>query len=183
MSRLGRAGSERSAAAQPGLSLSRAGGAGDVLLTLASLSGSREPVWAAGAPKGPFEPTWESIRRHYRVPRWFRDGKFGIFLHWGLYAVPGKQSEWYIRHMYGTPEIVKWHAERFGPRYADFYGPPRQGFPDQKFGDDWVARNTELIDKYRPDMLWFDAGLKVKLPAEKPCEHAFALKSSGLRLK
>jgi alpha-L-fucosidase len=235
-------------------------------LILASLSGSREPVWAAGAPKGPFEPTWESIQRHYRVPRWFRDGKFGIFLHWGLYAVPGKQSEWYIRHMYGTPEIVKWHAERFGPqdkfgykdfiplfkcekfdpdqwaalfkkagakyvvptaehhdgfamwdsdltqwcagkmgpkrdligdlakavrkkgmefgvsnhrmenysfvrplpdlktdlfdpRYADFYGPPRQGFPDQRFRDDWVARNTELIDKYRPDMLWFDNGV------------------------
>ncbi len=41
----------------------------------------------------------------------------------------------------------------------------------------------ELIDKYRPDMLWFDAGLKVKLPAEKPCEHAFALKIFGLRLK
>jgi hypothetical protein len=27
------------------------------------------------------------------------------------------------------------------------------------------------------------AGLKVKLPAEKPCEHAFALKISGLSLK
>ena len=34
-----------------------------------------------------YQPTWESLRR-YRVPDWFRDAKFGIFIHWGVYAVP-----------------------------------------------------------------------------------------------
>jgi lysophospholipase L1-like esterase len=73
---------------------------------------------------GPFEPTWESIQANYKVPRWFRDGKFGIFLHWGLYAVPAHQSEWYVQHMYGNPEIISWHKEHFGPQdkfgYKDF---------------------------------------------------------------
>ena len=64
---------------------------------------------AADPPKGPFEPTWESIQAHYQFPQWFCDGKFGIFLHWGLYAVPAHQSEWYVQHMYGNPEIISWH--------------------------------------------------------------------------
>src|SRR5882724_9914135 len=34
-------------------------------------------------PKGPFAPTWESVRQNYKVPRWFRAAKFGIFIHWG----------------------------------------------------------------------------------------------------
>ncbi|MBZ5582488.1 MAG: alpha-L-fucosidase [Acidobacteriia bacterium] len=79
---------------------------------------------AADPPKGPFQPAWESIRAHYRTPRWFRDAKFGIFLHWGLYAVPAHQSEWYVQHMYGNPEIISWHREHFGPQdqfgYKDF---------------------------------------------------------------
>jgi alpha-L-fucosidase len=82
------------------------------------------PSGAKPIPKGPFAPTWESIRRNYRVPQWFVDAKFGIFMHWGLYAVPAKQSEWYARHMYSNPEIAKWHAEKFGMQnefgYKDF---------------------------------------------------------------
>jgi len=35
-----------------------------------------------------YEPTLESIRRH-RVPDWYHDAKLGIFVHWGLYSVPG----------------------------------------------------------------------------------------------
>jgi alpha-L-fucosidase len=35
-----------------------------------------------------FEPTLESIRGH-RVPNWFHDAKLGIFIHWGLYSIPG----------------------------------------------------------------------------------------------
>lgn len=35
-----------------------------------------------------FEPTWESVATH-EVPDWYQDAKLGIFLHWGLYSVPG----------------------------------------------------------------------------------------------
>jgi alpha-L-fucosidase len=35
-----------------------------------------------------YEPTNRSLRQH-PVPDWFHDGKLGIFIHWGLYSVPG----------------------------------------------------------------------------------------------
>jgi alpha-L-fucosidase len=50
-----------------------------------------------------YKPNWESIDSR-PVPSWFTDAKFGIFIHWGVYAVPayapvipGKlaYSEWY----------------------------------------------------------------------------------------
>ena len=35
-----------------------------------------------------FQPTWESVSTH-TVPSWYDDAKLGVFLHWGLYSVPG----------------------------------------------------------------------------------------------
>ncbi len=76
------------------------------------------------APEGPFEPTWESIRAHYTTPDWFRDGKFGIFRHWGIYSVPAHHGKWYVRYMYGQGADRQWHTEHFGPidkfGYKDF---------------------------------------------------------------
>jgi alpha-L-fucosidase len=42
----------------------------------------------------------------YEVPQWYRQAKFGIFIHWGLYSVPAFSNEWYSRNMYiqGTKE-------------------------------------------------------------------------------
>jgi alpha-L-fucosidase len=223
-------------------------------------------------PPGPFGESWDSIEKNYRDPEWFRDGKFGIMMHWGIYSVPAHASEWYVRYMYGgnvlagdgggNAEVVKWHTEHFGPPtkfgYKDFlpmytaakwdpdawaalfkkagaryvlapgehhdgfsnwdsainpynaknYGPHRDldgdlikalekiglktGISDHsafhfyfipalpgsdqydpqwanfynvadrseaariKFMHDWVAKRIETIEKYRPDMLWFD---------------------------
>jgi len=223
-------------------------------------------------PPGPFGESWDSIEKNYQDPEWFRDGKFGIMMHWGIYSVPAHASEWYVRYMYGgnvlagdgggNAEVVKWHTEHFGPPtkfgYKDFlpmytaakwdpdawaalfkkagakyvlapgehhdgfsnwdsainpynaknYGPHRDldgdlikalekvglktGISDHsafhfyfipalpgsdqydpqwanfynvadrsesarvKFMHDWVAKRIETIEKYRPDMLWFD---------------------------
>jgi alpha-L-fucosidase len=74
------------------------------------------PNGANPIPPGPFAPTWDSVRANYRVPEWFLDGKFGIFLHWGLYSVAARQSEWYPRHMYNTKEVIDWHRNTFGPQ-------------------------------------------------------------------
>ena len=38
--------------------------------------------------RGPFAPTWESLES-YQVPAWYQDGKFGIFIHWGVYSRAG----------------------------------------------------------------------------------------------
>lgn len=35
-----------------------------------------------------YDHTWESVSTH-RVPAWYDDAKLGVFLHWGLYSVPG----------------------------------------------------------------------------------------------
>ena len=240
---------------------------------------------AADVPPGSFEPNWESIRDHYETPEWIIDGKFGIFIHWGVYSVPAAGSEWYPRHMYGSmleyhtehwgdpavfgykdfiplfkaekfdpdewarlfkeagatyviptaehhdgfamydSDLTRWDAsdmgpcrdiigelgaavrrqgmkfgvsnhrmenwdfmypekavshDLFDPEYADFYGPPQK--PDtsrasamgptredvlagkeapqsQAFLEEWLARCQEIIDKYEPDILWFDNGI------------------------
>jgi alpha-L-fucosidase len=35
-----------------------------------------------------FEATLQSLNAH-RVPKWYEDAKFGIFIHWGLFSIPG----------------------------------------------------------------------------------------------
>lgn len=73
----------------------------------------------------PFEPDWTSIKEHYSVPGWYEDAKFGIFIHWGVYAVPAFGSEWYARDMYqeGSKEFEH-HVATYGPQsefgYKDF---------------------------------------------------------------
>jgi alpha-L-fucosidase len=73
-------------------------------------------------PAGPFQPTWESLKQDYKVPDWFYEAKFGLFMHWGVYAVPAHHNEWYEKHMYGADR--RWHVENFGPQdkfgYKDF---------------------------------------------------------------
>ncbi|MEM2026611.1 MAG: alpha-L-fucosidase [Candidatus Bathyarchaeia archaeon] len=216
-------------------------------------------------PKGPFEPTWDSLKK-YKVPRWYLDAKFGIFIHWGVYSVPAFQNEWYPRNMYikghpayhhhleaygphdkfgykdfipmftaenwdpeewaklfreaGARYVVlvaehhdgfalydcsysRWNSVKMGPkrdivgelakavreeglafgvsyhraehwwffeggmhfnsdvrdpRYYDFYGPakPSSTQPDDEFLCNWLKRACELVDKYRPQIFWFD---------------------------
>ena len=232
-------------------------------------------------PPGPVQPNWESIRANFKDPDWFRDAKFGIMMHWGVYSVPAHGSEWYERYMYDAKNtgFVRWHTEHWGPPekfgYKDFfpmftaakwdpdawaqlfedagakyviasgehhdgfsnwksdinkfnafnYGPHRDLVGDlttavrkkglkvgvanhsnnhfdwvtpmlgsdqfdpewaayysvadrsdaahAKFFETWTTKNMELIDKYQPDMLWFDMNggdrswdpLKVRLAA------------------
>ena len=48
---------------------------------------------AAGAKKGAYKPDWESLKKHNEAPDWFRDGKIGIYFHWGVYSVPAHGNE------------------------------------------------------------------------------------------
>ena len=34
-----------------------------------------------------YEANWESLKQH-QPAKWFKDSKFGIFVHWGVYSVP-----------------------------------------------------------------------------------------------
>lgn len=74
--------------------------------------------------KGPFKPDWDSLSNN-KLPKWFRNAKFGIFTHWGLYTVPEYHNEWYSRNMYRkeAPEYAH-HMKTYGPQkqfgYKDF---------------------------------------------------------------
>jgi alpha-L-fucosidase len=214
---------------------------------------------------GPFAANWDALRA-YHVPAWYQDAKFGIFIHWGVYAVPAFGNEWYPRNMYrrGSPEFAhhvatygpqerfgykdfipqftaekfdpdqwaglfrqagaqfvvpvaehhdgfamydsaysEWTAARMGPRrdligdlaaavrrqwlvfglsshraehwwfyhegmtfpsdvqdprYAGLYAPaqPETLPPNEAFLDDWLLRSCELLDRYQPQLVWFD---------------------------
>ncbi len=66
-----------------------------------------------------YQPSWESLDKR-PVPSWFTDGKFGIFIHWGVYAVPayttkGGYAEWYQNGLQNGDSAKKaYHAAKFG---------------------------------------------------------------------
>lgn len=248
---------------------------------------------------GPFHANWKSLGG-YKIPAWFRDAKFGIFIHWGVYSVPAFGNEWYSRNMYlqgsadyrhevaehgpeskfgyknfipmfrgehfnaarwvdlfaragakyvvpvaehcdGFPmydsQFTSWDAAKMGPkrdvvgeleratrarglhfgvsshraehwwwydggmrfdsdvrdpRYAGLYGPAEPQTmpgetstkepdpnhlerwlpPNKAFLTDWLARSTELVDKYHPDFFYFDWW--IGQPAFQPYLQRFA---------
>ena len=78
-----------------------------IMLTITLLSA---PLLAAE-----FKPTWESLSRHESAPEWFKDAKFGIYFHWGVYSVPAFGSEWYPRNMHiKKNREYKHHVETYG---------------------------------------------------------------------
>ena len=88
----------------------------------------------------PYQASWPSLQ-NYQAPEWFRDAKFGIFIHWGVYSVPGFYSEWYPREMYhaGSP-AYQHQVATYGPLtkfgYKDFI----PLFKAEKFdADQWLA--------------------------------------------
>lgn len=94
--------------------------------------------------KGPYKANWESLS-NYQVPSWYKQAKFGIFIHWGIYSVPAFKSEWYSRNMYiqGSSEY-KHHIETYG-KHEDFgYKDFIPMFKAEKFdANEWA----ELFEK------------------------------------
>jgi alpha-L-fucosidase len=86
---------------------------------------------------GPFAATWESIQQNYETPEWFKEAKFGLFMHWGLYSVPAHHNEWYEKHMYATD--LAWHTQNFGPPETFGYKDFIPLFTQAKFNaDEWA---------------------------------------------
>lgn len=96
-----------------------------------------------------YQATWQSLGT-YQVPDWFRDAKFGIFIHWGVYSVPAFGSEWYPRHMYeqGSKEY-KHHIETYGTQDTFGYKNFIPMFKAEKFNaDKWVELFKKAGAKY-----------------------------------
>ncbi len=49
---------------------------------------------------------------------WWQDAKFGVFCHWGLYALPAK-GEWHMFNDHVSPEEYAKLAQQFKPRHYD----------------------------------------------------------------
>ena len=87
-----------------------------------------------------FTADYKSLARHQAAPTWFRDAKFGIYFHWGVYSVPAFGSEWYPRNMHRPKARERaHHVETYGAPtkfgYADFV--PK--FKAEKFNaDEWA---------------------------------------------
>jgi alpha-L-fucosidase len=62
-----------------------------------------------------YRPDLASLEQADPAPEWFKDAKFGIYFHWGVYSVPAFANEWYPRNMYleGSPEN-RHHIENYG---------------------------------------------------------------------
>jgi alpha-L-fucosidase len=56
------------------------------------------------------------------------------------------------------------NADLYDPKWAAFYNvADRSPAAMTRFLTDWVNRNLELIDKYQPDILWFDNGVNLRV--------------------
>jgi alpha-L-fucosidase len=91
------------------------------------------------------------------LPEWYDDAKLGIFIHWGLYSVPG----WAVL----TPEGTKLSEQEYLKRnpYAEWYlntlrldGSPTQVYHKEHYGANYDYYNfadtfNKEIQKWKPD--------------------------------
>lgn len=117
--------------------------------------------------EGAYRADFESLEK-YQVPEWYKDAKFGIFIHWGVYSVPSFGSEWYPRNMYIRDSKEYKH-------HIDTYGSP------DKFGyKDFIPMfKAEQFDPSAWARLFKEAGAKYVVPV---AEHhdGFAMYNSGV---
>ncbi|XP_066901619.1 alpha-L-fucosidase [Halyomorpha halys] len=82
-----------------------------------------------------YDPNWSSLDARI-LPSWFDKVKVGIFIHWGVYAVPSICSEWFWIDWKGNPspnvkaqqEITEFMEKNYKP-----------GFTYQDFANDFTA--------------------------------------------
>src|SRR6266576_1933519 len=61
-----------------------------------------------------YEASLESLNKH-PLPQWYGDAKLGIFIHWGLYSVPGWAPLIHPEHDFTSPDYLTHNP------YAEWY--------------------------------------------------------------
>jgi alpha-L-fucosidase len=84
-----------------------------------------------------YEPTLESLDRH-PLPDWYAGAKLGIFIHWGLYSVPGWAPLNHPDHDFSSNDYIKYDP------YAEWYlntmrvpGSPTAAYHREHYGADF----------------------------------------------
>ncbi len=98
-----------------------------------------------------YQPNWESLDKR-PTPQWFKNAKFGIFIHWGVYAVSGwstkgNYAEWYQQGLQTNDTArQKFHKAKFGERtYYDL----AKDFKAELFNpDEWAKLFEKSGAKY-----------------------------------
>ncbi len=105
---------------------------------------------------GRYKDNWESLKDH-KVPDWYRDAKFGIFIHWGLYSVAGF-CEWYPRWMY-----MPYH-EKYGKAAAEHHVATYGSQKDFGYKDFVPMFKAENFDAAQWADLFKESGAKFVMP-------------------
>jgi alpha-L-fucosidase len=103
-----------------------------------------------------YEPTIASLDQH-QAPFWYTHAKLGIFIHWGLYSVPGWAPLTHPEHDFSSIDYI-----RNNP-YAEWYyntmridGSPTQAYHREHYGAnfnyyDFAPVFNREIQKWKPD--------------------------------
>ena len=109
-----------------------------------------------------YQPNWESLDKR-PIPQWWKDAKFGIFIHWGVYAVPGwstkgNYSEWYQQGLQNKDTArQRYHKSKFGNRTyydlandfkAELYNPEDWAKLFEKSGAKYIVLTSKHHDGY-----------------------------------
>jgi alpha-L-fucosidase len=115
-----------------------------------------------------YEATLESLNQH-PLPQWYAEAKLGIFIHWGLYSVPGWAPLVHPEHDFTSPDYIHHNP------YAEWYlnsmrlkGSPTQAYHREHYGADYDYYNfapifDREIQKWSPDTwakIFHDTGAK-----------------------
>lgn len=101
-----------------------------------------------------YQPTIESLSEH-EVPKWFKDAKLGLFIHWGVYSVPGwaplngnfdevvasQGWDYWFKH---NP-YAEWYYNSMKLEGGDTYNYHRQIYGESFTYDDFIPSFNEAI--------------------------------------
>jgi alpha-L-fucosidase len=163
-----------------------------VLLTLTSPSYSNEPAATSFSKKADEDHlalTESSDHRNSRM-KWWRDAKFGMFIHWGLYS--GLAGEWKGESGKGAEWIQK-NVEASSEEYATEALPlftPKEGFADE-----WAAlaeaagcQYAVMTTKHHDGFALFDSKVSefdakdLKSGRDLVAEYVEAFRKKGLKV-
>lgn len=98
-----------------------------------------------------FTPDWESLDAR-PLPSWYDEAKLGIFIHWGVFSVPGFGSEWFWWHWQGQQppdqSCVNYMTKNYPPGFSYPEFAPQfhaQFFDPEEWADIFKASGAKYV--------------------------------------